>query len=150
MTFSSISDCPSFWGERLPLADYQIEQQDSYTFSIKLSLGLGDASIEVEYRDLPRPDRDGLFHIEGNYRVVVPYPDRRELDQARILCVGEQLYDFVDQRLEAAPEQLAWDDDLVRNWLPFGRLAAQTSTWRKLRSIYRRPTGLTAILICDG
>ena len=109
---------PQLLGERLPLADYQVEQQDSYTFSIKLSLGLGDASIEVEYRDLPQPDRDGLFHIEGNYRVVVPYPDRRELDQARILCVGEQLYDFIDQRLEAAPEQLAWDSDLVRNWLP--------------------------------
>lgn len=109
---------PQLLGERLPLADYQVEQQDSYTFSIKLSLGLGDASVEVEYRDLPRPDRDGLFHIEGNYRVVVPYPDQRELDQARILCVGEQLYDFIDQRLEAAPEQLAWDDDLVRNWLP--------------------------------
>ena len=109
---------PRLLGERLSLADYQVEQQDSYTFSIKLSLGLGDASVEVEYRDLPRPDRDGLFHIEGNYRVVVPYPDRRELDQARILCVGEQLYDFIDQRLEAAPEQLAWDDDLVRNWLP--------------------------------
>ena len=109
---------PRLLGERLPLADYQVEQQDSYTFSIRLSLGLGDASVEVEYRDLPRPDRDGLFHIEGNYRVVVPYPDRRELDQARILCVGEQLYDFIDQRLEAAPEQLAWDGDLVRNWLP--------------------------------
>ena len=109
---------PRLLGERLPLADYQVEQQDSYTFSIKLSLGLGDAPVEVEYRDLPRPDRDGLFHIEGNYRVVVPYPDRRELDQARILCVGEQLYDFIDQRLEAAPEQLAWDGDLVRNWLP--------------------------------
>ena len=109
---------PQLLGERLPLADYQVEQQDSYTFSIKLSLGLGHASVEVEYRDLPRPDRDGLFHIEGNYRVVVPYPDRRELDQARILCVGEQLYDFVDQRLEAAPEQLAWDGDLVRSWLP--------------------------------
>ena len=109
---------PRLLGERLPLADYQVEQQDSYTFSIKLSLGLGDASVEVEYRDLPRPDRDGLFHIEGNYRVVVPYPDRRELAQARILCVGEQLYDFIDQRLEAAPEQLAWDSDLVHNWLP--------------------------------
>ena len=109
---------PRLLGERLPLADYQVEQQDSYTFSIKLSLGLGDASVEVEYRNLSRPDRDGLFHIEGNYRVVVPYPDRRELDQARILCVGEQLYDFIDQRLEAAPEQLAWDGDLVRNWLP--------------------------------
>ena len=109
---------PRLLGERLPLADYQVEQQDAYTFSIKLSLGLGAASVEVEYRDLPRPDHDGLFHIEGNYRVVVPYPDRRELDQARILCVGEQLYDFIDQRLEAAPEQLAWDSDLVRNWLP--------------------------------
>ena len=109
---------PRLLGERLPLADYQVEQQDPYTFSIKLSLGLGNTSVEVEYRDLPRPDRDGLFHIEGNYRVVVPYPDRRELDQARILCVGEQLYDFIDQRLEAAPEQLAWDGDLVRNWLP--------------------------------
>ena len=109
---------PQLLGERLPLADYQVEQQDSYTFSIELSLGLGDAPVEVEYQDLPRPDRDGLFHIEGNYRVVVPYPDRRELDQARILCVGEQLYDFVDQRLEAAPEQLAWDGDLVRSWLP--------------------------------
>lgn len=109
---------PQLLGERLPLADYQVEQQDSYTFSIKLSLGLGDAPVEVEYRDLPRPDRDGLFYIEGNYRVVVPYPDRRELDQARILCVGEQLYDFVDHRLEAAPEQLAWDGDLVRSWLP--------------------------------
>ena len=109
---------PRLLGEHLPLADYQVEQQDAYTFSIKLSLGLGAASVGVEYRDLPWPDRDGLFHIEGNYRVVVPYPDRRELAQARILCVGEQLYDFIDQRLEAAPEQLAWDSDLVRNWLP--------------------------------
>ena len=109
---------PRLLGERLPLADYRVEQQGPYTFSIKLRLGLGDAAVEVEYRDLPRPDRDGLFRIEGNYRVVVPYPDRRTLEQARILCVGEQLCDFIDQRLEAAPEQLAWDGDLVRNWLP--------------------------------
>lgn len=109
---------PRLLGERLPLADYQVEQQGPYTFSLLLSLGLGDAAVAVEYQNLPRPDRDGLFRIEGNYRVVVPYPDRRELERARILCVGEQLYDFIEQRLETAPEQLAWDGDMVRHWLP--------------------------------
>ena len=109
---------PQLLGERLPLADYQIEEGDSYTFTLNLRLGLGEEPVEVRYPDLPRPDGDGLFCIDGNYRVVVPYPDRRELDQARILCAGEQLYDFIEQRLEPAPEQLAWDGELVRSWLP--------------------------------
>ncbi|NKB72004.1 MAG: hypothetical protein GKR89_33420 [Candidatus Latescibacteria bacterium] len=109
---------PQLLGDRLPLADYQVEEQDAHTFTLSLRLGLGDESLAVSYRDLPRPDGDGLFLLDGNYRVVVPYPDRRQLDQAHILCVGEQLYDYIEQRLEPAPEQLAWDDDLVHSWLP--------------------------------
>ena len=64
---------PQLLGERLPLADYQVEQQDAYTFFHQTELG--DSA-------LPRsrwstgiclgPTAMALFHIEGNYRVVVP------------------------------------------------------------------------------
>ena len=76
------------------------------------------------------PTATAFSALRANYRVVVPYPDRRELDQARILCVGEQLYDFIDQRLEPAPEQLLG----TATWCGTGcrwTLGCATSTWRK-------------------
>ena len=109
---------PQLIGSRLSLAGYQVEVQDTYTFSLKLVLGFDSGEVEALYEGLPQPDGDGIFCVEGNYRVVVPYPSQRDLETADIYCVGEQLYHFFEQRLVEVPDDLPWDGEMVRTWLP--------------------------------
>ena len=118
---------PRLLEERMSLVDYQVEEQDTYTFSLKLVLGFEKNEIEVKYEDLPQPDKEGLFRIEGHYRVVVPYPSRRELEEAEIYCVGEQLHHFFGEQLGEAPDNMPWDAALVRNWLPIDAIERRSS-----------------------
>ena len=41
-----------------------------------------------------------------------------DLVKADILCVGEQLLDYLAERLGDAPENFTWDETLAREWLP--------------------------------
>jgi len=77
--------------------------------------------LTIDYRDVPQPDDDGVFEIDGVPRVVVATAATAALDTAEIQCVGEQLYDYVEARLGEAPEALPWDEALARAWLPLDR-----------------------------
>jgi len=104
--------------ERLPLTGYRVEEEDRYAFSLKLTLTFEQEKVEVDYDALPQPDAEGIFRIDDHYRVVVPYPSHRELEEAEIFCVGEQLDQFIRTRLGEAPENVAWDAEAVKTWMP--------------------------------
>lgn len=109
---------PRLIKEHLPLANYEVVEQDEYTFALKLTFSFSGAEITVDYPDLPQPTAAGIFRVEGNYRVVVPYPSERNLETAEIYCVGEQLLDFFALRLGPTPEGMPLDEETLRLFLP--------------------------------
>ena len=90
---------PELLASRLPLAAYEYESTGQYTCRIKVAVNNGNGDMEIEYQDLPQPDSDGIFLIEGIQRVVVPVASGGDLAEAEIASVGEQLYAFVAERL---------------------------------------------------
>ncbi len=108
---------PELLAARLPLLRYRVERPAAETARVHLTVGADGQESEAVY-DLPAPDGDGVFHLDGRPRVVVPRADGADLEQATVRCVGEQLLDLVEQRLSQAPEGLPWDADLLRAWLP--------------------------------
>jgi hypothetical protein len=81
-------------------------------------LAAREQEIELTYEDLPQPDGQGLFVVDGQPYVVVPVASQQELDRATIDCVGERLEAYIKERLGQAPPDLAWDEELARAWLP--------------------------------
>lgn len=88
---------PRLLAGRLPLAGYHVEPTGPHSCLVKVAVSSGTGQVEVEYAGLPHPDEDGLFEIDGAKLVVIPTASREELDIAEIRCVGEQLYDYVEQ-----------------------------------------------------
>lgn len=105
---------PQLLAERSPLTGYRVEATGAYTCHVKVALG----DVEAEYADVPQPDEEGIFKIDGQQRVVIPIASQEELDVAEVRCVGEQLYDYVEERLGEAPDNMPWDTALVKAWLP--------------------------------
>jgi hypothetical protein len=102
----------------MPLVGYDAAADGDYTCRVKLSVTGAAGAVEVEYSDIPQPDADGVFEIDGMRRVILPTASNSDLDTAEIKCVGEQLCDYIAHRLGEASRDLAWDDSLVRAWLP--------------------------------
>ncbi len=112
---------PELLAERLPLVGYRAEPTGRYTCRVAVTLTSASGDVEIEYADLPQPDEDGLFEINGESTVVIPLASDEALDVAEIHCVGEQLYDYIEERLGQAPTNgLPWDAELARAWMPLG------------------------------
>ena len=109
---------PQLLGRRLPLASYSAEASGERTWTVRLSVRANGEEVATEFTDLPAPGEDGIFLLNGQERVVLPIASQEELDQAEVRCVGEQLRDYVASQLGTAPEKLAWDEALLRSWLP--------------------------------
>ncbi len=110
---------PELLAERMPLVGYQAGPSGRYTCRVAITLASASGDVEIEYAGLPQPDEDGRFEIDGTPKVVVPVASTEELDVAEIRCVGEQLYDYIEERLGQAPTNgLPWDAELARAWLP--------------------------------
>ena len=112
---------PELLTERLPLAGYHVESTGTYTCKVHVTTGRDEGTVEIEYPDVPQPDDEGRFEIEGRCRVVVPMASQEELDKADVLCVGEQLYAFIEARLGEVPQDMLWDEPLARAWLPLDK-----------------------------
>ncbi|MEM7539479.1 MAG: hypothetical protein AAF639_45405 [Chloroflexota bacterium] len=111
---------PALLAERLPLASYRVESTGEYTCQVVVALDATANNVEVSYADVPQPDETGIFVVNGGHWTVVPVaenPDER-LDTAEIVCVGEMLYAFFDEKLGHASTDLPWDEELLRAWLP--------------------------------
>ena len=109
---------PQLLAERLPLGCYLAEPAGERSWRVKVSVQAGGKEVAVEFPDLLAPDEEGIFVLDGRERVVLPTASQEELDVAEIRCVGEQLYDHVAVQLGTAPPNLAWDESMLRSWLP--------------------------------
>ena len=112
---------PELLADRLPLAGYHFESTGEYACRVRIVLASTEGYVEVEYMDIPQPDGNGMFTLDGEPYVVVPTASTVKLKQAKIECVGDQLYDYFKARIREAPPDLEWDTSLVRSWLPLDR-----------------------------
>jgi RNA polymerase Rpb2, domain 6/RNA polymerase Rpb1, domain 2/RNA polymerase Rpb2, domain 3 len=109
---------PSLLAERLPLAGYRVEPEGTYTCRVTVTIATESGELPLVYSGYPQPDEQGIFEIDGGRRIVIPLASSEELDLAEVRCAGEQLYDYVAERLGHAPAHLPWDQALARAWLP--------------------------------
>jgi RNA polymerase Rpb2, domain 6/RNA polymerase Rpb2, domain 3/RNA polymerase Rpb1, domain 2 len=109
---------PQLLAERLPLGGYRVEPEGPYTCRLTVTLATAGGELPLAYDGFPQPDEQGIFDIHGGRRVVIPLASTEELDVAEVRCAGEQLYDYIAERLGQAPARLPWDEALVRAWLP--------------------------------
>lgn len=113
---------PVLLAERLPLLGYTVAATGNYTCRVTVTLAGASGPLDLAF-DLPRPDDDGIFEIDGTRKVVLPLATNQDLCRAEIQCVGEQLYDTIAARLGNAADErfsphLPWDLALARAWLP--------------------------------
>ena len=111
---------PGLLAERLPLAGYSVQAETETTCRISVTLAAASGELQIDLPGIPTPDQDGLFHLDGEERVVIPTAEHEELECAVIACAGEQLDEYVRQRLGQAPADLPWDEPIARAWLPLG------------------------------
>jgi hypothetical protein len=129
---------PKLLAARLPLTGYHFEPTGHYSCRVAVAIApaSGAKEIEVEYKDIPQPDEEGIFEIAGQQRVVMPVALQDELDLAEIRCVGKLLYDYIEAQLGEAPPNIAWDASLLRAWLPLDEWVwacfEQTPTYQRL------------------
>jgi hypothetical protein len=103
--------------ERLPLIGYQAEMGAPQTCCIQVMLSSANGDLEIVFDNLPAPDEQGVLLIDETPYVVVPLATEEALDRAEIHCIGEQLLDYIDERLDPVPPDLPWDAELARAWL---------------------------------
>ena len=84
-----VNRLPELLAERLPVAGYHFESTGAYTGCIKISLTSTDGNVDIEYADIPQPDEEGMFKIDGENYVVVPTASTDKLKKAKIRCVGD-------------------------------------------------------------
>ncbi len=107
-------ELPELLADRVSLAGYRVVSVDEYTCELHLAVQGGQ---EVVYKNIPQPDEWGRFKVDGFFRTVVPAPTEVDLARAEIRCVGEQLRDYIAERLENMPEML---EEAVGTWMPLG------------------------------
>ncbi len=112
---------PQLLAKRLPLVSYQAQAENEQSLLVVVMLSSPSGDMQLDYRGIPQPDMDGLFTIDGQLRVVVPTAANETLDSTEIACVGDQLYEYFQERLGQAPDSLAWDETLARAWFPLDR-----------------------------
>ncbi|GLV58039.1 hypothetical protein KDH_48730 [Dictyobacter sp. S3.2.2.5] len=113
---------PALLAERLPLVGYHVSSTGTYTYQMDLTLSSGQEEVAVTYQDLPQPDEEGVFVLDGTRYAVAPYASSGDLAEADILCVGEQLLQYCQQLLNyQVPDAVPWNESLVRAWLPVDR-----------------------------
>jgi len=111
---------PQLLAERLPLASYQVIENDPAAHSCTVLVELA-GGVQASYPAVPQLDDAGLFYLDEYPRVVIPLASQEELDQAEITCVGEQLFAYIHERLGQASNGLTWDEEILRAWLPLER-----------------------------
>ena len=83
----------------------------------------------------------------------MPVADRDDLSEARIACVGDQLYSFIEQRLGQVPDEVELDEQLVRSLAPLDAwvraFLAQSAQLLNGNNWLDRATHLRRLLIPD-
>ena len=105
---------PELLADKVSLAGYRVVSKSEYTCELHLAI---QGRAEVVYDNIPQPDDDGRFKVDGFFRTVVPVPTEVDLARADIYCVGEQLRDYIARRLDGMPNVL---ENSVATWMPLG------------------------------
>ncbi len=109
---------PRLLAERVPLVGYHVVPAGAAACHVTVSLGLPDGgALAVQYADVPQPDAEGVFTLDGERAVIMPVAAHENLESAEVLCVGEQLHAYIAERLATAPPTLPWDTTLARAWI---------------------------------
>jgi hypothetical protein len=111
---------PALLAERLPLAGYSAEPAGPHACRVRVVVGGDGKQVSLTIEDVPAPDEQGVFLIDGVHRLVLPVASCERLDEAEVRCVGDRLLEYVAGRLGKAPADLQWDEPLLRSWLPLG------------------------------
>lgn len=109
---------PELLAARGPLLGYHVEDSGENTCRISMTLAANGAGEITLTFNLPQPDTDGIFTLEGEPHVVVPVASSEYLEAAEIRCAGEQLYDYLAERMTEAPVNMLRDEAITRAWLP--------------------------------
>lgn len=116
---------PELLAGRIPLEEYTVQVGSENYCSIVVSLTpsskMGSEPVRTTISQIPCPDHDGLFHVDDHPVVVVPVASSENLEDARIKCVGELLFDYIDPRIGESPAELVWDEALLRSWIPIDK-----------------------------
>ena len=107
---------PELLAARMPLAGYHVESTSTYTCRVEVAFGFSSGNLEESYTDIPQPDDDGVFSIDGKERIILPVAQDEDLTAAEIKCVGEQLHDFIAERLGSTPRDFSWDASVIKSW----------------------------------
>jgi len=107
---------PQLLAERVPLVDYTAERAGEYSCDVRVTVGT-EKPAALTF-DIPACDEEGVFRFQDRNVVVVALASCERLDEAEVQCVGEQLLDWIADRLGEAPADLPWDEPLARAWLP--------------------------------
>ena len=106
-------DLPRLLKEKLPVQDYRAQNDETRTCRVHVDFG----QVAVDYQ-IPQPDAEGVFCRDGQEWVVPPLTLGTDLAQTSVDCVGEQLMDFIAQRLSGKDEETPTNEEEARALLP--------------------------------
>ena len=106
---------------RFPLESYGTKSTDAYSCTISIVFKNKSNKINLEIKSIPQPDEDGLFKLNGKNIVVVPIATCEELDKAEISCVGEQLYNFIEPRIDEIQSGPSLTKEQLSSLLPIDK-----------------------------
>jgi hypothetical protein len=113
---------PELLQDNFSLSGYRAQPNGITSVDVSFTVESQPDPISISWRNLPLPDGTGVFTLDNTRIVVVPIAESEDLENARILCVGDQLLTEVSDRIESAPEGLEWDESLFGSLLPLPAL----------------------------
>jgi len=108
---------PELLAENIGLASYSAVVEGGKGWTVRLAVSSDGGLVETTFENLPAIDAEGWLALGDRRLVVLPIASGERLDEARVQCIGEQLGDFVGDRLGRAPGDLKWDAALLRSWV---------------------------------
>ena len=140
------SELPRLLREKLPVQDYRTEELSSHSRKVEVAFG----AIALAY-EIPQPDADGVFLLNGQGQVVLPQTLDDDLATATIACVGEQFGQYIALRLPEEKPDTPKSEDEARALLPLeawcADFLAQSAEPLRNRNWLDRQTCLRRLLL---
>ena len=68
---------PELIAARLPLESYSVATTDPHTLTIHVTVANASGRTCLEIAGVPQPDASGVFEIDGQRKVVIPFASGR-------------------------------------------------------------------------
>ena len=140
---------PQLLAEKMPLGSYRVESGDGGGCRVSFSVTTASGDTRLDFPNLPQPNDEGVFLIDGERRVVLPMASSDDLANAEIRCVGEQALDFIKSRLGQMPDHFPNDESLARALAPLdvwlGQFLRTGEPFGDLADIFQRGSSSQAL-----